>query len=389
MRFSILSAALCVAAYALDQGWITIDLPLATLVWTSRGVFGVAFLLAWRFRRGRLAAASLTLALVTESLAITPAVLNLSQLPVVTFLLPLNLAALAMQAEWRVTSHTGWLWCAALIMQSFAVFAIARGELASLHRVLLHTLFESLPTLRLPQVVWLGFALPAFVIAICWWRRGTPVEGGLMAALVTGLLAFELAREPRIFLAAGGMILVLAQIENAFSLAFEDGLTGLPARRALEESLRHPGRRYAIAMVDIDHFKRLNDRHGHEVGDQVLRSVASRLAKVRGGTAYRYGGEEFTLLFPRRSAKDVAAHLEDLRRSIADQPFVVRGPARPKKKPRKRGGGSSTDRKLKVTASFGVADRNPKRRTTEQVLKAADKALYRSKRAGRNRLTIS
>ena len=141
-------------------------------------------------------------------------------------------------------------------------------------------------------------------------------------------------------------------------------------------------------MVDIDHFKRLNDRHGHDVGDQVLRMVGARLARVGGGgTAFRYGGEEFAVLFPGKSAKDAEPHLEQLRRAIADHPFAVRGPSRPKRKPPKKQKAKG-GRRLKVTVSLGVADRNARRPHHEQVMKAADRALYRSKKAGRNRLTV-
>jgi len=79
----------------------------------------------------------------------------------------------------------------------------------------------------------------------------------------------------------------------------------LPSRRALIERLPSLGRRYTVAMVDVDHFKNFNDTYGHDAGDQVLRMVASRLGEVSGGgTAFRYGGEEFTILFPGKGGKE-------------------------------------------------------------------------------------
>jgi diguanylate cyclase (GGDEF)-like protein len=191
-----------------------------------------------------------------------------------------------------------------------------------------------------------------------------------------------------LYFAAAGLILVLTPLESAFSLAFEDGLTGLPARRALEESLRHMGRTWAVAMVDIDHFKKLNDRHGHEVGDQVLRMVARELEKLGGGgRAFRYGGEEFTLLFSACSAEEAADHADELRRRIAERRFAVRSPLRPKKKQQGRSPAGG-DKHLRVKVSIGVAERSERLTTPEQVIKAADKALYRSKKAGRNRVTV-
>src|SRR5208282_2380883 len=86
---------------------------------------------------------------------------------------------------------------------------------------------------------------------------------------------------------------------------------------------------YSIAMVDIDHFKRCNDTYGHDTGDQALRLVASKLARVSGGgQAYRCGGEEFAILFPGRTTADVLGHLEDLRAAIEASSLRLRGPDR-------------------------------------------------------------
>ncbi len=387
MRRLLLPTAVIAAAFVLDRGWLG-GLPADTiLVPASRGIFAVAFLLAWRFRRGRLAAAALVLALSAEGLRHAGATPRAALPAAVAVLLPLNLTLLGVLGQWRVLSLAGLAAAGTLALQGFAVTALAdRPNLSSA----LQTAWVDLPvTVNLTQPALLAFTLAAAVLAFQLARRGTAVEAGLLGALAASFLAFELAPATLLYLTAGGLILILAQVENAFSLAFEDGLTGLPARRALEERLRHLGRRYAIAMVDIDHFKRLNDRHGHEVGDQVLRRVARRLDRVGGGgTAFRYGGEEFTILFPGKRSKEVESHLEELLDAISGRPFAVRGPARPKKKPRvKRGHGGG--KRLKVTVSIGLADRGPKRLRAEQVMKAADRALYRAKRAGRNRLTVA
>ena len=104
---------------------------------------------------------------------------------------------------------------------------------------------------------------------------------------------------------AAGLTLGLSVMETSYAMAFRDELTDLPARRALMRDLEGMGRLYAAAMVDVDHFKRFNDRYGHDVGDQVLRMVAAKLAKAPGGgRAYRYGGEEFALLYPGKSRDD-------------------------------------------------------------------------------------
>ena len=116
------------------------------------------------------------------------------------------------------------------------------------------------------------------------------------------------------YLATAGLILVSSIIENTYFLAYHDELTSLPARRAFNDALLRLEEPYAVAVVDIDHFKSFNDTYGHDTGDQVLRLVAAKLAGVTGGgRAYRVGGEEFSILFPGKSAKEAMPHLELLR----------------------------------------------------------------------------
>jgi diguanylate cyclase (GGDEF)-like protein len=142
---------------------------------------------------------------------------------------------------------------------------------------------------------------------------------------------------------------------------------------------------YAIAMLDIDFFKKFNDRFGHEVGDQVLCMVASHLRRVGGGgKPYRYGGEEFTILFSGKSKADAIPHLERLRQSIEAAQFGLRDKNRPKKPPKKSKKSKTTAKTVTVTISIGVAESNRSRVKTASVMKAADQALYRAKKRGRN-----
>lgn len=211
----------------------------------------------------------------------------------------------------------------------------------------------------------------------------------LLALNAAAPLLGELATEPLSLCAWNGaaVLLVWALLEGAWKHAFIDQLTGLPGRRALDQHLVSPGRRYAIAMADIDRFKRINDRHGHETGDQVLKYIASRLRAFRPGTAYRYGGEEFAIVFRRGSVESHVAALDELRQGIAGRPFVIRGPDRPRKKPRgQQKHAVGPRRKIHVTISIGIACRSDSLRSTVAVFEAADKALYRAKRKGRNRV---
>jgi diguanylate cyclase (GGDEF)-like protein len=195
-------------------------------------------------------------------------------------------------------------------------------------------------------------------------------------------------------------------IESFYFMAYHDELTSLPSRRAFNEAtaaLVHP---YSIAVADIDHFKSFNDLYGHDTGDEVLRMVAARLARVSGGgQAFRCGGEEFAVLFRDRGAAEVLPYLEELRRDIEESVFCLRGPER-RRQARgadRRNAGRRTTRKRKtkveptavaditaVTVSIGVAgSEEPKQEKVEQVIAAADKALYRAKARGRNRVEVA
>jgi len=165
------------------------------------------------------------------------------------------------------------------------------------------------------QPALLAFGAAFAVLAARLVLQPNAIGRGFLWALVATFLALNAA--PTIYFATAGLVLVVAVIEASYVMAYHDGLTGLPARRALHEALLRAGRRYTVAMVDVDHFKQFNDRYGHDVGDQVLRMVGAALAQVSGGgKAFRYGGEEFALVFSGRTVDECAPHLEELRRTV-------------------------------------------------------------------------
>ena len=183
-------------------------------------------------------------------------------------------------------------------------------------------------------------------------------------------------------------------IQESWRMAYLDELTELPARRSLREKFQTMGGLYTVAMLDVDHFKKFNDTHGHDIGDAVLRMIATKIKKITGGgVCYRYGGEEFTLVFPGKNSQEALQHLDVLRETIASTPFVINRESRRKdeRKPRRNATQSVT-----VTVSIGVADSKavlsaskiepnmPSRLSPWDVLKLADKALYRAKDKGRN-----
>ncbi len=202
----------------------------------------------------------------------------------------------------------------------------------------------------------------------------------------------DIERVEFIFFMALLVVLVLI-LRNSFHLAYRDELTGLAGRRSLREQMNKLGSLYSMAMIDVDFFKKFNDRYGHDTGDQVLQMVADKISKAGyGSKAYRYGGEEFTLVFPGKSVKDVLPCLEALRKTIAEEVFTLRAkgrtkvvPAGKKKTSAKRK--TATGKTVKVTVSIGVADNQGTGSSGKEVLKISDKALYRAKKKGRNRVS--
>jgi diguanylate cyclase (GGDEF)-like protein len=136
--------------------------------------------------------------------------------------------------------------------------------------------------------------------------------------------------------------------------------------------------KYSIAMIDIDFFKRFNDSYGHDSGDEVLRFIGRTLKQIPGGgKSFRYGGEEFTVVFSGKNISEVIPYMEKLRENIAKSPIpLIKGSA--------KNSTSQRIKKVSITISCGVAERNEKHPSSYDVLKAADAALYRAKDKGRN-----
>jgi len=178
-------------------------------------------------------------------------------------------------------------------------------------------------------------------------------------------------------------------LSSIYTISYIDELTGLPGRRAYNEYTAALGSKYTIAMGDIDHFKKFNDTHGHDTGDEVLKLVAKVVSGVEGGgKAFRFGGEEFVIVFNGKLKEQTFEHLENTRKKIAETPFTVRNRST-RKKYKKTGSKTkpSTSKNIKITMSFGASDSRVDKKP-EKVMKEADKALYRSKKAGRNKVTI-
>jgi diguanylate cyclase (GGDEF)-like protein len=244
---------------------------------------------------------------------------------------------------------------------------------------------------RLPDVTLVAAAVTLLlaVLAVVRWRG--PVERALLWTLALVLAATHPELSPgesATLLMVAGMSLALSVVEQSYSMAYRDELTKLPGRRALMRELAEMTPPFTVAMVDVDHFKKFNDTHGHDVGDQVLQLVATRLAAEPGLMAYRYGGEEFTLVFPRLTRDESVRAAEAARASVEAAEFSLRAWNRPRKRPTdgERKKRRKRPRTLSVTVSIGLADSASGDGSPEAVLKKADQALYRAKEQGRNRV---
>jgi diguanylate cyclase (GGDEF)-like protein len=252
---------------------------------------------------------------------------------------------------------------------------------------------------------WLSLSIlyVMLVLAAAWWLGRGPA---LLAGLTAGVAWFEAEAfgrrgEPRLDLmwnAGTRLIMLVAMaamvvrirtdrrrlsqvnarlgelLSGAEHLARTDALTGLPNRRAADETLKrlaaHAGRQVSplsVVMLDLDHFKQINDIHGHDQGDRALAAVGETLRSTLRASdfAARYGGEEFIVLLPdtdRDAARDVA---EKLRLAIQETEVTHVGP---------------------LSASFGVAVMPADATEIEQLIRKADRALYSAKADGRNRV---
>lgn len=363
---------------------------LATVL--PRLALALAIALAWRFNRSRIVFAAVAVWAAGEAVLALPAG---TARAAVTVCLPLSLLVFGLVQERGLTTPIGWARWGFLGVQVLGVLSLRQADNAALGRWL------GEPVFALPWFLHAGLAKPGilaflFVLGVLGWRMATSrsaIDTGLFGALVGGAFVMHTPggeAERLVYLGAVGVILLLAMVEASYTLAYRDELTGLPGRRALNETLQQLGGTYTLAMVDVDHFKKFNDSYGHDAGDQCLRYVAAHLAAVGGGgRSFRYGGEEFTVLFPGKGVDEALEHLEALRAGIADAKFAIRAQGRPKKrpeKPKKPGPIKS----VSVTVSLGACERDPESdelRDPHAVMEKADKRLYKSKKDGRNRVT--
>ncbi|PKR55722.1 GGDEF domain-containing protein [Thalassospira marina] len=327
------------------------------------------------FSRGRVVYAMLVLAFcywffIGAPVVLSPEGVRFLRLATL-YVVPVNLLLLSFMSERGVFRKRGIARLLFLALQFFALILFAtRPDLANALYALLNTRFIELDGIAntIPQLAFL-VSVPVVLVLLA---KGRSLEFAF-ACTLPAVFAAELVETRYIpfgYLAAMGVVLG-GVVQEAWRMAFVDDLTGLAGRRALGHALMELSGQYCIAMLDVDHFKKFNDSHGHDVGDIVLRKVARELSHVGGGgKAFRYGGEEFSILFSGRDMAKVYETLENLRKKIANSKITL----------------PESTRQVGITVSIGLAQRPESETDPWAVLKEADGRLFCAKEAGRNRI---
>lgn len=362
--------------------------------------FAIGAVLAVTFKRGRVLAALVVLlvACVAQQLWLQHGLDSLRARTVYLALglfVPLNLALLAFVPERGTLNRHGALRLAVLVAQAaltaWIIWSGSAGLIAAAYHPFLGRGAVSAGQLSQLSILVIALGLLAALLATFLTRSAINANlAGAIVAFAVGAHVVGASTAFSVFIAAATVMLTIGVLQDTFRMAFRDELTGLPSRRALNEQLMALPRTYTIAMLDVDHFKKFNDTYGHDLGDQILKMIAGRIARVGGGgRAFRYGGEEFTVLFPGKDIGEAVPFLEALRENVEAYRLALRASVRPKKSngSKRQRGGWRGKRSVSVTISIGVAERNEWLPAPEEVIQAADRALYRAKEKGRNQVS--
>ncbi|HEV2021460.1 MAG TPA: GGDEF domain-containing protein [Terriglobales bacterium] len=379
------------AAWAVQQEEVVRGMAAPYAVYFCFSALIVPVLLSWYHDQSRLLAISLALAFTVFGWVRLPAEANTARLAMM-FFLPLIFLLTEVFSEQRVLTRIGCLRIGLVVCAALGV-AWMSGAKDGWWTALFAWGGGRSTWTWLPWAEQLSFAVGALLILFFAIRRRSKTEQAMLWALLAAFLGAH-ARKPEamyFYYGTAGLVVMFAVMEHSAEITDRDELTGLPGRRALNRVLEQLGRRYALAMCDVDHFKRFNDTYGHETGDQVLRMVASRLSRVSGDSeVFRFGGEEFVIAFRGLLAEEAEPLADSVRKAIADAGFTIRGPNRPAER-LVQGPLPASDKKTSVpiTISIGLAEASSKDSSPEAVLRAADQALYQAKEAGRNCLWVA
>lgn len=371
------------------------------IYWIPYITLGISMLICLHYNRARLFSISLALILIYYFIQteLQSALIEFQTFYIYTsisVLIPFMLFLFLFLPERGLKNRYGFFTVSTiplLFLIAFSIFEIMPES--NLIRILIHHFqIRQIESTLLPVNTGL---LYLFVLIIGFYRlvkTNDEYFAAILSTLIFSFITFAYFEQQKISVVMFSLVgigLIVSLMRGAHDMAYRDDLTGLLGRRALNECLKGLGKRYAIAMADVDHFKSFNDTHGHDIGDEVLKMVARHIDRVKGGgTAYRYGGEEFCVVFPGKDIEHSKPHLEAIREDIATYKMQIRDKEhrnKSKETAKQHRGRRKKERAGKtvsVTISIGVAEPDEKHVKVDTVLKAADTALYKAKQNGRN-----
>lgn len=372
MGFNITSFMFFIVSLSFVFGFnqVALSIPFSAIA-----VAGVtAFFICWKFNKGRAGFSALLMVIIIFN-GLKTGFFSAPQW-ILMFIISLNVFILSVLRERGVFSLHGLKKAGIFIVQLFILYLA----------VLIFSSKNQVPGWFLPLSL---FFMAVSVIKTVFFDKdpaNASALGSMTAIIITAGIGIDISSMQG--MAALGMI-VAGVIFAVYSTSYIDELTGLPGRRAYNEYCAQLSSGFTIAMTDIDHFKNFNDTYGHDTGDEVLKLVAKIISTVGGGgKAYRFGGEEFVIVFDGMDKERTVEFLEEIRLELEKTPFTVRN-KESRSKYEKTGKKSKPEivKTVNITMSIGAAD-SKKEKDPARVMKKADAALYKAKNAGRNRISI-
>ncbi len=363
-------------------------------------VYGVGVLLALRFKRIWLLLAIFFLALANLLLQLfaTDAGVSAGEgrlvFNAVSFLLPFNLYLFSFMKKRGVLTWQSIWFLGGIFLQGCGVAYIYRYQNLGASVLLEYpyinwSLLEHIP-LSQPALFVYGIVFLYFIARYI--RIREAIERAFFWALIltfSALVVNRIGPASSIYFATAGLILVISMIENIYLEGFRDELTDLPTSQVLIGNLSKLKAGYTLAMIEIDHFKKLKENHGRKVSKQIIRMVGSKLAIVTGGMPFRYGDCVFLVAFPGMFVQETMPRLEKLRITIKESGFILPSRKRFRKTKKILNGLKIHPNKIPLSVSIGVAETSDLDISPQQVIKSVEEALYFAKREGRDRISTS
>lgn len=364
-------------------------------------ILGAGVLLCWFLDRNRVLLAIVVLMLVDWALLhfvagdVTATGVSRVVFDATALLLPLNLLAFSLIPERGLRIKQEAVRLVLILCQALLVAWICLPDQAvmaeSLEFAFIAPRLTSWTPIPQPALLAFGAALVLLtfrsVLSRSLLERRNAIEIGFVWALVAAFVGLHGSRAgwlPTNFFATAELILVLAVYEATHKMTHYDALTGVRGRDAFTQALRGLGKRYSIAVADIDRFKQVNARHGYSVGNQVLRLIAERMTSMFDQEdVFRLEGGRFIILFRNKSVPEALPHLDALRKAVEALSTTPLGDRIVTQDP---GTADSSLGQQIVTISIGVAERDDRKPSPEKVMKVAERLLNQAKRSGRNQV---